>query len=240
MFDERNDTYKDELEAWDFERVIAEDRAQIEAWNNASHHREDKKTKKKMYAGMTRFQVLQMKQHPELAPLSWRLLCKEWGKVTETSLKQGRSFTVDYREWWLSDTGLIERFKPNNTDALAYYIPDNSGAVNEIFVYQDDRFIDSPRALGKFNEAKIERTAEDERVMHEQLGFIAAQKKLAKDAKEEKHLGKIGSIKTTVVERVIAQPVEVVAATTDEQVPELENYSGYNAEDWAAKALNSM
>jgi hypothetical protein len=252
VFDEMNDTYKEQLEAWDFDRVVAEDRAQIEAMNNARHTAKDKKTGKYLYDGMTRMQVLVMKQYSELAPLNWRLLCKEWGKYTETSLKKGQAFTVDYREWWLSDAGLIERFKPNNTDSQAYYIPDSTGAINEIFVYQDERYIDSPRDLGKFQEAKIERTKEDEHIMHEQLGFISSAKKLAKDAKTNRHLGKIGSIKTETVNAAIAANYELeitkqrsALANYEKPPPEhepelVEDYGGWESEDWAAKAINSM
>ena len=244
VFDEMNDTYKEQLDPWDFDRVVAEDRAQIAAMNSARHAAKDKKTGKYLYEGMTRMQVLVMKQHAELAPLNWRLLCKEWGKCTETSLKKGQTFTVDYREWWLSDASLIERFKPNNTDAQAYYIPDSAGAINEIFVYQDERYIDAPRDLGKFQEAKIERTQEDEHIMHEQLGFIASHKKLAKDAKAEKHLGKIGSIKTETVNAVIVQAnsAEIIdfAPPAGEEPELVEDYGGWGSEDWVAMALNSM
>ncbi|MDH8700851.1 hypothetical protein M2138_000185 [Dysgonomonadaceae bacterium PH5-43] len=242
VFDELNDTYKDQLEAWDFDRVVKEDQAQISAMNNAKHTAKDKKTGAYLYGGMTRMQVLVMKQHAELAPLNWRLLCKEWGKCTETSLKKGSTFTVDYREWWLNDASLIERFKPNNTNAQAYYIPDNNNEVSEIFIYQDERYIDSPRDLGRFQEAKIERTEEDDRIMHEQLGFISSAKKLAKEAKTEKHLGKIGSMKTETVNTVISMVDNSEATPIREQeAPELmEDYDGWESEDWAAKALNSM
>jgi hypothetical protein len=146
---------------------------------------------------------------------------------------------VDYREWWLNDASLIERFKPNNTDARAYYIPDNNGMVNEIFVYQDERYIDTPRDLGKFQEAKIERTKEDEHIMHEQLGFIGSAKKLVKDAKAKKYLGKIGSIKTETVNAVIIQADTMEAVDTAPPEP-AEYYGGWESEDWVAKALNSM
>ncbi len=247
VFDELNDTYKDQLEAWEFERVVAEDRAQIAAMNNARHTRvKDKKTKELLYGGMKRFEVLMMKQHKDLAPLNWRLLSKEWGKCTETSLKQGRSFTVDYREWWLSNVSLIDRFKPNNTDSQAYYIPGNDGAINEIFVYQDERYIDSPRCLGKFQEAKIERTAEDIEIMNRQLGFISSAKKLAKEAKADKHLGKISSIKTELINDVITQVnwVDIIdtspPAEQKQELEHVEEYGGYNEDDWTARALNSM
>jgi len=245
VFDELNDTYKEQLEPWNFDRVVAEDRAQIEAMNNARHTAKDKKTGKPVYDGMTRMQVLVMKQYAELAPLNWRLLCKEWGRCTETSLKKGQTFTVDYREWWLNDPELIDRFKPNNTNAQAYYIPDANSVINEIFVYQDERYIDSPRDLGRFQEAKIERTEDDERIMHQQLGFIGSAKKLAKNAKEEKHLGKIGSMKTETLNAVIVQAEALQQPSPkgreQEALPELvEDYDGWQAEDWEAKALNSM
>ena len=246
VFDEMNDTYKDSLEAWTFDDVVKEDRKHIEIWNNNRHTFADKKTKQLMYPGMTRMQVLMMKQHPELAPLNWRLLCKEWGKITETSLKQGRSFTVDYREWWLSDVSLIERFKPNNTNAQAYYIPDSNGNINELFVYQDERFIDNPRDLGRFQEAKIERTDDDVRVMNAQLGFISSHKKLAKDAKAERHLGKMVSVKTEMIEAVIANvPInegfeDINDINENGEFEMVLDYAGYDLEDYAAKAVSSM
>ena len=244
VFDELNDTYKEQLEPWDFDRVVAEDRAQIALMNNARHTAKDKKTGEYRYDGMTRRQVLEMKQYAELSPLNWRLLCKEWGKCTETSLKKGQAFTVDYREWWLSDAGLIERFKPNNTNAKAYYIPGEDGAINEIFIYQGERYIDSPRDLGRFQEAKIERTEEDEHIMHEQLGYLSSAKKLHKEAKAEKYIGKIGSIKTETVNAVIIQAdaTKIVDTTFTDVIhyTPTEDFNGFQSEDWVAKALNSI
>jgi hypothetical protein len=247
VFDEMNDTYKEPLEAWDFGRVVEEDRAQIELMNNARHSARDRKTGKYVYGGMTRMQVLMMKQHADLSPLNWRLLCREWGRCTETSLKQGRSFTVDYREWWLTEPGLIERFRPNDTGAEAYYIPDGEGRVNEIFVYQGDRYIDSPRVLGKFQEAKIERTEADERIMHEQLGYISSAKKMAKEARAEKHLGKMGSVKAEMISAAIAGAEGEVAGQGGNEVAgqtrndgSVEDYGGYLVEDWEAFAINSI
>jgi len=233
------------LEPWDFDRIVAEDRAHIERLNNIKHTRKkDKKSGELLYGGMTRMQVLVMKQRAELAPLNWRLLCKEWGKCTETSLKRGSTFTVDYREWWLNDAGLIELFKPNNTNAQAYYIPDNDGRINEIFIYQGDRYIDSPRDLGKFQEAVAERTDKDIHTMHEQLGFIASHKKLAKDAKAERYIGKIGSIKTETVDAAIAQAAEDFEDFKDDNDFEpvlVEEYDSYDLVDYyTAKSIRDI
>jgi hypothetical protein len=79
--------------------------------------------------------------------------------------------------------------------------------------------------------------------MHEQLGYISSAKKLAKDAKAEKHLGKIGSIKTETVNAAIAINYEL-ENTNYENTPleseSAEDYDGWQSEDWAAKALNSI
>jgi hypothetical protein len=216
VFDEMNDTYKEPLEPWDFERVVAEDRAQTEAHNNAPHTLVDKKAGKKVFDGMTRMEVLMFRQHTNLAPLSWRHLCYLWGEQRETSIKKGRSCTIDYREWWLTDPERITRLKPNNTTVTAYYIPEVDGAISEIFCYQGERYIDSPQPLGKFQEAKIERTEEDDAVMHRQLGFVAAHKKLAKETKAAKLVGALGSMKAAAIDSILAQPVE---ACTDAPAP---------------------
>jgi hypothetical protein len=244
IFDETNNCYKEQLEARDYESVVKEDLAQIKLYNNARHSAlKDKKTKELKYDGMSRMQVLQMRQNTQAGLLNWRLLCKEWGIVRETSLKQGATFTVDYREWWLSDASIIKRFNPHNTGALAYFIPDNNGKVNEIYVYQGDRFIDCPRDLGTFQEAIAERTDEDIRIMNRQLGYKSSQKKLGKDAAQELLLGKIGSMKTETVNAVITADYESEITNYEqaEQVSELvEDYGGWVSEDWAAKALNSI
>jgi len=100
VFDEMNDTYKNSLPAMEFDRVVAEDRAQMAAWHNEPHPRlKDKKTGEKRYPGMTRMAVLMMKQNKQCAPLNWRILCKDWGISRSTSVERGRSVTIDYREW---------------------------------------------------------------------------------------------------------------------------------------------
>ncbi|MDR2964009.1 MAG: hypothetical protein LBU90_10325 [Bacteroidales bacterium] len=248
VFDEHNDTYEEQLPAWDYNSVVAEDLAHIELYNKGKHTAKDKKTKELKYGGMTRIQVLQMRQNSKCGALNWRLICKEWGVERETSLKRGASFTVDYREWWLSDVSLIQRFKAHNTTATAYFIPDAEGRVNEIFVYQDNTFIDSPRHIGSFQEAIAEQTDADLHIMHTQLGFKNAQKSLASQTADEYLLGKIGSIKTEQIDSAFAQ------VTTSETIrylpPEDElletpdfvesDYTQYSPEEWAALSLQAI
>jgi hypothetical protein len=256
VFDEMNDTYKNSLEAWDFDRVIAEDRAQMNAWHNEPHPRlKNKKTKEKMYPGMTRMEVLLFKQNSRCAQLNWRSICKEWGVERETSLKKGKSVTIDYREWWLSEAGVIAKFKPNNTNCTAYFIPEETAElpagtvsltttqkeVREIFLYQDNRYIDKPFVMGKFQEAVVERTDKDIAIMNAQLGWLSHAKKVAKDHKAEVIIGKIGMMRSEIVERALAvEPEVAVGLPPPERAPEPDigyRYGNFDEEEQEAMAV---
>jgi hypothetical protein len=178
IFDSDNDNYKQSLEPASFEAIVAEDKAQIEKFNNARHPVKE--------TGMTRMEFLLHKPLPKAAPLNWRVLCKEWGFETETSLKRGKSCTVQYQEFAPSSPLIIERFKPNNYDCVAYWMPNADNEIESVYIYQEGRYIDECKAWGKFQEAKAERTDEDTRIMHRQLGYKSKYKKMLRDGKENK------------------------------------------------------
>ncbi|MDR3327762.1 MAG: hypothetical protein LBT04_06535, partial [Prevotellaceae bacterium] len=245
VFDEKNNTYKNSLQAWEYDRVIAEDQAQMSAWHNEQHPRlKNKNTKEKLYPGMTRLEVLQNKQNTKCTPLNWRHLCHTWGKTTKTSIIRGKSCEVDYRQWWLSDPEVIRRFNPNNTSCIAYYIPNLENLIDEIYLYQDDRYIDKPNYLNAFQEAKAEQTDDDIAIMHKQLGWIQRAKTLVKNHNKDVILGKIGMIKSITLQDAIDE-VPLLPP------PEYQNYSSIeedfytdfeytNAEDDYAIALSSI
>jgi hypothetical protein len=248
VFDELNNTFKNPVKAMPVDWVIREDQAQMEAYNNALHTGvEDKKSKKKRYPGMTRMQVLLSNPNRDkCAPLDWRRICLEWGIRRETSVKRGRSVTVDYREWWLSSPDVITKFKPNNMNCVAYWIPEQDN-IREIYLYQDGRYIDRPGEVGRFQEAIAERTDEDIAIMNRQLGFISGAKKLAREHRGEMILGSLGMMKTAQVTRAIeaAEAVEVPAPAIDASPPAGDDepgygYADYTDEDWAARALISI
>ena len=55
----------------------------------------------------------------------------------------------------------------------AYYIPDEEGKYNEVFIYQNDMLVDKLENLGTFNTADAEQTEEDKAI------FLKQQKKIA-------------------------------------------------------------
>jgi hypothetical protein len=80
----------------------------------------------------------------------------------------------------------LELLKPNNYEVKAYWIPKSTGEIDEVFLYQDGTFITKATKYEKFNEAKIERTEDDVKALHKQLGRQAAFFKAEKDGIAEK------------------------------------------------------
>ena len=217
-----------------YRQLVAEDLEAIAMYNNEMHPNQRK------YPGMKRIDVLTSCQNPKLGKMNKPVAYRYFGYSQQTSLKRTKSATVQYKEWWLPTPELIDRFKSNNYECTAYYLPDADGNIESVFLYQGDRFIAECKEVGRFNEAKIERTEEDEAVMLEQLKYISQYRRMVKDGKEEK-LTCLEIVPVERTERALETVVEIIPLPPPEQVPELvEDYGGYDAEDWAAKALNSM
>jgi hypothetical protein len=241
IFDEDNNNYKQELEPADFDSVVAEDRAQIAAYNSSKYRVGNKKQFNKDFDGMTRMEILQTWQNRHLAPLNWRLLSKNWGFETETSLKNSSICRVQYKEWRISSPDIIDRLNPNDYDVKAYYL-DMDDEIERIFIYQDGRFIDECREYKPFNEAVAERTDEDIAIMHRQLGYKQLYKSKIKAAKQEI----IAPLVAIPVERLdavmqrapLADEQEAVAASGEAE--ELDYTEEMSDEDIYAMALSQL
>jgi hypothetical protein len=241
IFDEDNHNYKPELVPALLDAIIAEDRAQIEKYNNQRHPNAGKR---KEFEDMTRMQVLVMKMNPNLAPLNHRLICRNWGYETETSLKASNLMTVQYEEWVLTKAEMVGLFKPNNYECRAYWLPSQSGEIESIFVYQDETYIDECRRWGTFQEAVAERTARDTELMHRQMGRKQNYRKMIRDARNE--VPKVKIIDREKLDAVI----EKIGTKEDLRVKHKElktskemEYSelDYADDDWySANAINSL
>ena len=199
IFDETNHSFKPELAQAPLEQIIAEDRAQIELYNSARH---TNPCKYKEFEGMTRLQALLMRQNPRLAPLNRRVICREWGYETATSLKVSSLFTVQYREWVTSRPETLNLLKSNNYGCQAFWLPDKNGEIRSIYVYQDGKYIDECLPWGSFQEAVAERTEEDTHIMHRQMGRKQSNRKLVRDARAEKH-SKVKIFQSEQIERAM-------------------------------------
>jgi hypothetical protein len=238
IFDDTNENFKQDLPPADFNFIVAEDRAQTELYNNTIH------PNKEQYPHMTRMQVLTSRQFTQLAPLNWRILSKEWGYEQSTSLKRARSATVQYREWWLSSPMVIDRFKPNNYECLAYYLPDLQGNIESIYLYQDGKYIDECRALGKFQEAIVERTERDVHIMHKQLGYKKQYYEMLNREKAEK-LEKLTVIPAERTDKALREKTDVETLPATNITGCLDGTSAgdcyeYDLEYYAASAVADM
>lgn len=183
--DDTNELYEDKA-YFSWKQLVAEDRADNMEWNNAPHPNQKK------YKGMTRWDVLVANINPTLLPYDKKTLSQYIGERVETSVKRNSTVRVDYEEWWLSDTKVLERLAPNNYKVTACYLPDDDGRPTDVYLFQNGRYID-----------KVERVETYSRVMAEQTDddiakYIDQRKKVAKFNAylKDNAIGKVGVIKT--------------------------------------------
>lgn len=164
--DENNDRYEDK-EYFTYEQLVADDMQDSNEWNNMLHPNQKK------YPGMTRWQVLEAFINPNLLPYDARSLAYFIGEKVETSIRRNSTVRVAHEDWWLSHTSVLERLQPNNYKVTAYYLPNEDGAPQEVFIYQGMKYIDTVEKVKTYNRVMAEQTEEDK------AAFVAQQKKVA-------------------------------------------------------------
>ena len=174
IFDENNDTYEDQ-EYYTWEQLIAEDLKDIEQFNNTLHPNQKK------YKGMTRWQVLVENMNPTLQPLDRALWARYIGEHVSTSVRRNSYCRVQGKDWWLSETEVLEKLAPNDMKVEAYYLTGEDGGAVDVWIYQNDMLIDKLQDVGTFNTADAEQTDEDRAVFVEQQQKIAKFGKWVKD-----------------------------------------------------------
>ena len=168
--DETNELYEDKkYYSWD--QLVAEDRKDNLEWNNKLH------PDQKKFPGMTRWEVFLNKVNPNLKPLDKLTLSRYIGESVETSIRRNSTVTVAYREWWLSDTSVLEKLRPNDYKVTAYYLPDENGEPTDVYLFQGDKYIDHVEMVETYNRVMAEQTDEDT------VKYIEQRKKIAKFCK---------------------------------------------------------
>ena len=177
---------------FEYEMVVADDLADIEAHNNGLHPLQ------KTYPGMTRRDVLLSQANPTLRKVEPWFLFRYLGLQTKTSIRNNNHVRCCCRDYELSDFGSLDRLEPNNRRVTAYYLPDEEGYAGSVYLYQGDTYIGeaTDRDMWKYNECRVERTAEDEAKMLHQQKRIA--KFDAKIRKEREALPKVAVLSKAV------------------------------------------
>ena len=140
---------------------------------------------------------------------------------------------VCYEDWWLSDTSVLEKLRPNDYKVTAYYMPDEEGKPTDVYIFQGDRYIDHVERVQTYNRVMAEQTEEDT------INYIEQRKKIAKFGKyvKDNAIEQVGVMRKAVAEPHPAEKeeLELVAA-----VPQHTERPEYSHDDAEARAFGDL
>lgn len=212
VYDEKNNTYK--VKTYSYEELVADDIRAIETFNAQPHPNQ------KRYPGMSRWDVLCAHQNPNLAPWDKAVLYRFIGQHTETTIRQNTYCTVMYNQYGLPSPEIIEKLEPRNYKVDAYYLPDADGTINEVYIYQNGRYIATCKPVARYNENTAEQTEYDKAAYTEQSEYVAQFDKMMKDGKI-KRVGILAKEEAKLITEVQAEAVPLPAQAEEE------DYSAY-------------
>lgn len=196
---ETNDTYKEKFYAYD--DLVADDLEIIRKYNNDLHPKQNK------YRGMTRMDVLRHHANPDAKPIKREIIIRYIGEHTATSIRRNQYVRVQYNDYQLPDPNILKRLAPNNYNVDCYYMPEENGDINEVYMFQENQFVTVCRKLKTFNEAKTEQTQDDVDAFVDQSKYISRFDKMVKDGVNG--FAKLGK----------TEPVQAV--TTENRLPDV-------------------
>ena len=212
VYDEKNNTYK--VKTYSYEELVADDIRAIETFNAQPHPNQ------KRYPGMSRWDVLCAHQNPNLAPWDKAVLYRFIGQHTETTIRQNTYCTVMYNQYGLPSPEIIVKLEPRNYKVDAYYLPDADGTINEVYIYQNGRYIATCKPVARYNENTAEQTEYDKAAYTEQSKYVAQFDKMMKDGKI-KRVGILAKEEAKLITEVQAEAVPLPAQAEEE------DYSAY-------------
>lgn len=212
VYDEKNNTYK--VKAYSYEELVADDIRAIQTFNAQPHPNQ------KRYPGMSRWDVLCAHQNPNLAPWDKAVLYRFIGQHTETTIRQNTYCTVMYNQYGLPSPEIIEKLEPRNYKVDAYYLPDADGTINEVYIYQNGRYIATCKPVARYNENTAEQTEYDKAAYTEQSKYVAQFDKMMKDGKI-KRVGILAKEEAKLITEVQAEAIPLPTQAEEE------DYSAY-------------
>lgn len=210
-----------------YEEFIASYEALINDWNNELHTNQNK------YEGLTRWQVLQQQQNPNLSKPHLPTLAKHIGLRRPTSINRTECKAFNDTFYLPISQGIH-----NGSIATAYAIPSKEGIINEVYLYQNDEvYLGTAVRKLKYQDAKIERTEADELIRKQQAKHTSAFD--ATEKQRVQQLTKIAVVKTqepiinNTPNTAIAMPFE------EEEIVPIDDYKNYES-DWEMQAINDL
>lgn len=198
--------------------LVADDLSDVEKHNNELHPLQ------KTYPGMTRKQVLMLNVNPMLKEIEHWHLYQFIGNETETSIYNNDYCPVSGEKFELVKFESLKHLKPNNTSVKAYWMPEEDGSIEKVYLYQGDTYIGEAlnRSGFAYNECTIERTDEDKANMLHQNKRLAKFDKFVKD--EQVDIPKLGRMDAKETEELASVEVKII---------ETEQPKGYEEDEFS-------
>ncbi len=171
--DKVDDQFKQKMKT--AEKMIVDDIQDTLEYNNSLHPNQ------KLYPGMTRMDVLVSNLNPSLPRLNKAHIYRYIGFETETSIVRNQYVSCQYAKYQLPHPNVLAQLKANNRNVTAYWVPDNDGTINEVYLYQEGNYICTCNKLESYNEAVAERTEADNAAKLAQDKYVSQFDKFIKD-----------------------------------------------------------
>lgn len=229
--DKINDEFVEKT--FSYERLVADDVEAIKTYNNQLH------PKQKLYPGKTRWQVLLENMNPNAPQISKAVVYKAVGYHTATSLRRNQYVTVRGAKYQIENLGALDRISAyNNGSVDAFYLPDNEGMIEEVFVYQNNSYVCKASKIIEYNTAKAEQTPQDVQAYQNQAKIVSAFDAQAKQGKKD--LATVVITDNTVIKQAVEQQVEIIntPSITEDTVEQLIEAS--TEIDYAKQALENL
>ena len=220
---------------YSFESVVANELEDISSWNNQPHSDQTK------YPGLTRWQVLEQCQNPDLNRPHLPTLARYVGKAVTTSLV--RSFVTVQHAKYIVPINIINSGRLNSTTLTAHYLHDKDGQIPEIYLYQNNEFVCKALKTKAFNESRFEKTPEDDKIMHSQMGHISSFDKMVKERTAAlKKLSVLPAFDSSALDSFRLSLGEGRGEVEAEMACQAEPVEAHNAEPdyWTKKALEDL
>ena len=163
----------------------------VAKFNKALHHNQ------KEHTGLSRLDVLLQNANPEIQKLPRHTICRQIGHPVKTSIRFNQYVVANKVNYWLESPELLKYLEPNNYKVTAYYLPELDGTTDEVFLYQNDKYIGRATDMPTINPAKAERTEDDAKAEAKQEEYLEAFYKQEKEKRES--IPKVGRFSNKVV-----------------------------------------
>lgn len=224
VYDDTLDKYVIRTKTYDYEELVADDRATIEAYNNGLHRDQ------KQYKGKTRMQVLVENLNPNLAQINRAILIRYIGICTKTSIQRNHYLQVQYADYALPSPEFLRRLKPNNYNVDAYWLPYSD--MGEVVIYQEGNYIATCKKIEKFTTAHAEWQESDDIALANQAKYIAQYDKMVKEGKN--------NMANIQIQDNLSQYNNIVAETVTEVEEVVEESFDFDMTGYAQRAFEGI